>query len=591
MSDEAEPRALTAEGLFRLVTDEVFADGVLEDHEQQLMKTLAKFLRLDPERAREIARDSKAAYKAGQLEPSGRLSPRRLYDRILVAIMADGEVDDYEAQLLVGMKQVLGIGDEAHAGMLAAAARRTASAGRGAAPPPQEVASPDPASKEVGSTASAAEGAAPASPAPAPAPTVAPGSVPPRAPAEPPAPADLEDLPSRVAFALQVRNPDLMAKMRRKMRDLQPATKATAPTLARCLASWAILSMPPDDVGNVEEALADLRDLRPFAANPQVQEESLIAWGCFLEWNLERTSRGAAPSGGKGRAQVEAAFDQVLDLLDARKPTKEAVKVLCSSLGNAGIVQLVTAADQARLEAIAAALAKVSGAHADDDAVQFEIAKVMVNAAILVVDTWPSTEGGGLFASLKSLVGAGERTAKDECLDTFAATMEAVLHRAPHSPEVRDAQGRFQRHTGRRLKAPRRGPPVPRTPQVPGRTPVPEGWTDQAAGWPQGRTRSRYPNPAAAVDDLEDAFAAQDWRRYGEALRALYILDTEMGLRQATFGRMARAVGKHLAAQPNLIHAGPIGQSLRHFVEDLGDSRNTALEREARALQDMLRGR
>lgn len=550
MSDADEPGALTAEGLFRLVTDEAYADGVLEDRERQLMITLAKFLRLDPARAKEISRESKAAYQAGELEHAERLSTKRLYQRILVAVMADGEIDEYEAQLLVGLKKLFGIEEDEHEGMLGAAKTRTATAE--AEPAPAPVAAPEAPGPKVTTSYS------------------------------------LEELPQRAAVAFQHGDPGRMAKVRLALEDLGTPTEAQAPTLARALANMAILSMTRGDGVAVEEAVGHLRELLPFAGDAVVQEEALITWGCFLEWlaNLLQSGRG----GSRIPAQVRAAVDQILSLLEARTPTTKAIDSVCSSLGAAGLVHLVSLADHERILAVSAALRGLSAAYRDDDAVQFTIAKLMVNGAIMVGDSWPGRDqGGGFFGALKSLVGKGERTPRDDCLDDFAATMEELLRHAPDSPEVRDAQGRFQRQVRRKLKAPAGGPPVPDTPQVPGRTPVPDGWTDAAPGWPAGgMPRAGYASPMAAVDALEDAYSAGNMDAYLSALMALYILDTEMGYRQATYGRLARAVGRQLAERPALTRAGMIGTKLRHLVEDLGDSGNPVLEREARALEDVL---
>lgn len=123
-----------------------------------------------------------------------------------------------------------------------------------------------------------------------------------------------------------------------------------------------------------------------------------------------------------------------------------------------------------------------------------------------------------------------------------------------------------------------------------GRTPVPAGWVDEAPGWPDMLPAVQYgfATPMAAVDALEDAFDSGDMHASMRALMALYILDTEMGLRAATYGRMARAVGKHVAQRPGLLQAGMIGAKLRYLAEDLGDSGNSAREKEARAFQGVL---
>lgn len=120
MSDRyREGDALDKHGLFQLVTDEVFRDGLLEDHEKQLLKVLATFLRLGSEEAREISRVSKQKFREGQLGESGRLDPGRLYQRVLAFVVSDGEIDELEEQMLRGLRQLLGITDQDHQELLA----------------------------------------------------------------------------------------------------------------------------------------------------------------------------------------------------------------------------------------------------------------------------------------------------------------------------------------------------------------------------------------------------------------------------------------------------------------------------------------
>ncbi len=113
-----EGEALDRQGLFQLVSDEAFRDGVLEAEEARLMQVLARFLKLDPEEAKEIARVSKAKFAAGELGGGGRLDPARLYHRVLEVVASDGEVDGLEAQMLMGLRQVLKVSDEEHARQL-----------------------------------------------------------------------------------------------------------------------------------------------------------------------------------------------------------------------------------------------------------------------------------------------------------------------------------------------------------------------------------------------------------------------------------------------------------------------------------------
>jgi hypothetical protein len=106
---------LTSEGLFRLVTDEVFRDGVLDSRENHVLHVLSRFLRLEELQAKEIAAASRHAYREQQLPSGGAMKPIELYSRALTAILADGRVDELERRLLFGLGKLLEISPEDHA--------------------------------------------------------------------------------------------------------------------------------------------------------------------------------------------------------------------------------------------------------------------------------------------------------------------------------------------------------------------------------------------------------------------------------------------------------------------------------------------
>ena len=107
-------KALTRQGLFQLVTDEVFCDGVLEEHEKKIMSNLSRFLKLSSDEAKAIARQSKEKFKQGLLKESRRFHSEKLYTKVLEHVMADGQIDDLEAQMLTGLRKLLNISQAFH---------------------------------------------------------------------------------------------------------------------------------------------------------------------------------------------------------------------------------------------------------------------------------------------------------------------------------------------------------------------------------------------------------------------------------------------------------------------------------------------
>src|SRR5688572_23153496 len=104
-------RPLGRRGLFQLVSDEAFRDGKLEPWENDILGALARFLKLDGELARTIARMSKEKYKAGAFDESRPLDPIRLFREILRHAYSDDEVDERERAMLAGMQKLLKLSD------------------------------------------------------------------------------------------------------------------------------------------------------------------------------------------------------------------------------------------------------------------------------------------------------------------------------------------------------------------------------------------------------------------------------------------------------------------------------------------------
>lgn len=95
--------------LFRLIADEAFRDGVVEPHENAILQQMARFLRLTAEEAQGMAREALARFQSGALGEARPLSPTEVYGAAERLVLADGEIDAEEEQLLRGLRLVLGL--------------------------------------------------------------------------------------------------------------------------------------------------------------------------------------------------------------------------------------------------------------------------------------------------------------------------------------------------------------------------------------------------------------------------------------------------------------------------------------------------
>ncbi|MFZ5950974.1 MAG: hypothetical protein ACOYXC_09735, partial [Candidatus Rifleibacteriota bacterium] len=110
----SEANALTREGLFRMFAEEACRDGILEEFELKILLNVAKFLRLESEEAQKILGESRDRYKQGLLGEQRRLEPRALYQRAILAVYADGRVDEIEDKMLAGLRKMFGISEDEH---------------------------------------------------------------------------------------------------------------------------------------------------------------------------------------------------------------------------------------------------------------------------------------------------------------------------------------------------------------------------------------------------------------------------------------------------------------------------------------------
>lgn len=114
-----EGRPLGREGLFQLVSDEVFQDGVVEPWENAILQKLSRFLRLDARESLEIAQRSREKFASGELGESRPLDPLSLYLKVLTCVYEDGRVDLEEEQMLIGLRIMFNLTDSMHEGIVA----------------------------------------------------------------------------------------------------------------------------------------------------------------------------------------------------------------------------------------------------------------------------------------------------------------------------------------------------------------------------------------------------------------------------------------------------------------------------------------
>ena len=105
------PGGLSPRELYRLISQEAYRDGSLDEDELRILRTMGRFLRLEAPVAAAILNAAKANYEAGALGQPRPLDPRDLYAHALGYVLADGEVDAREQAMLEGLSQVLGLGN------------------------------------------------------------------------------------------------------------------------------------------------------------------------------------------------------------------------------------------------------------------------------------------------------------------------------------------------------------------------------------------------------------------------------------------------------------------------------------------------
>lgn len=112
-------RPLSRVGLFQLITDEVFKDGLVEDWENSALNKLGRFLKVDAETARVVARRSASRFRKGELGSHRPMNVVALYERALYFVWSDGRVDPGEKVMLAGLRTYFNLSDEKHEELLA----------------------------------------------------------------------------------------------------------------------------------------------------------------------------------------------------------------------------------------------------------------------------------------------------------------------------------------------------------------------------------------------------------------------------------------------------------------------------------------
>ncbi|EKD82707.1 MAG: hypothetical protein ACD_39C01144G0001, partial [uncultured bacterium] len=103
-----EIRQMGVEELFFQISLECCADGKVSAEEFDLLRKIAALLKLDKNKANEIANRAVSTFKGGQLQNTRKASPGILYQELLMQLCVDGVLDAEEDSVLQALKQLLG---------------------------------------------------------------------------------------------------------------------------------------------------------------------------------------------------------------------------------------------------------------------------------------------------------------------------------------------------------------------------------------------------------------------------------------------------------------------------------------------------
>ena len=98
---------LGTRSLFRLACLEVYRDNQVDEEERVFLQRLQQLLRIPPEMAKEILAEAKAYCATNPSPEAGPLEPVTLFDLACQLAWADGELEDREKMILIGLGKFL----------------------------------------------------------------------------------------------------------------------------------------------------------------------------------------------------------------------------------------------------------------------------------------------------------------------------------------------------------------------------------------------------------------------------------------------------------------------------------------------------
>lgn len=107
-------RQIARQDVFRIATEEVFRKGYVEHGENQALVRLTRFLRLDANVAKDIARTSRRRMAARRHDSSTGPAPVRLYWRVLEGLHDEAGQDATAGQILHALRVLFRIPDDVH---------------------------------------------------------------------------------------------------------------------------------------------------------------------------------------------------------------------------------------------------------------------------------------------------------------------------------------------------------------------------------------------------------------------------------------------------------------------------------------------
>lgn len=107
-------KELTPEGLYQLATDEAMRDGVVNEAEENLLRIMAEFLRIEKGRALQIRERSAALYRQGLLGEERLFVPKEFYKRVLRYVLLGRRVSKNEQLMIGALRRLFKMTDEAH---------------------------------------------------------------------------------------------------------------------------------------------------------------------------------------------------------------------------------------------------------------------------------------------------------------------------------------------------------------------------------------------------------------------------------------------------------------------------------------------